>query len=72
LAAEGYDPTYGARPLKRVILRRLQNPLASELLKGALPEGGGVRVDHRDGEYLFERLAADEVGRTVVETEAVT
>jgi ATP-dependent Clp protease ATP-binding subunit ClpB len=34
LAAEGYGPTYGARPLKRVILRRLQNPLAAELLKG--------------------------------------
>jgi ATP-dependent Clp protease ATP-binding subunit ClpB len=68
LAAEGYDPTYGARPLKRVILRRLQNPLAAELLKGALPENGGVRIDHRDGDYLFERLGSEEVGKTVVET----
>jgi ATP-dependent Clp protease ATP-binding subunit ClpB len=72
LAAEGYDPTYGARPLKRVILRRLQNPLASELLKGALPENGGVRIDHREGDYLFERLAPDEVGRTVVQTAEVS
>ncbi len=72
LAAEGYDPTYGARPLKRVILRRLQNPLASELLKGALPEGGGVRIDYRDGEFLFDRLAPGDVGKTVVTTEAVS
>jgi ATP-dependent Clp protease ATP-binding subunit ClpB len=68
LAEEGFDPAYGARPLKRVILRRLQNPLASELLKGALPENGGVRIDHRDGDYLFERLGSEEVGKTVVET----
>lgn len=71
LAAEGYDPTYGARPLKRVILRRLQNPLASELLKGALPEHGGVRIDYRDGEFAFERLGPDEIEQTAVETEAV-
>jgi ATP-dependent Clp protease ATP-binding subunit ClpB len=72
LAAEGYDPTYGARPLKRVILRRLQNPLASELLKGALPENGGVRIDHRNGDYLFERLAPGEAGKTTIETAGVT
>ncbi|MBW3598206.1 MAG: ATP-dependent chaperone ClpB [Planctomycetes bacterium] len=71
LAAEGYDPTYGARPLKRVILRRLQNPLATELLKGALPEGGGVRIDCRDGEYIFQRVAPGEAGKTTVETVGV-
>ncbi len=44
LANEGYDPIYGARPLKRVIQRSLQNPLASLLLEGAVHEGEVVRV----------------------------
>jgi ATP-dependent Clp protease ATP-binding subunit ClpB len=44
LANEGYDPVYGARPLKRVIQRSLQNPLATLLLEGAVHEGETVRV----------------------------
>ena len=56
LAAEGYDPTYGARPLKRVIQRELQNPLASEILAGHITGDSGVRIDFRDGEFLFEPL----------------
>ena len=44
LANEGYDPVYGARPLKRVIQRSLQNPLASLLLEGGVHEGDTVRV----------------------------
>jgi ATP-dependent Clp protease ATP-binding subunit ClpB len=44
LVAEGYDPVYGARPLKRVIQRRIQNPLALELLEGHYAEGDLVRV----------------------------
>ncbi len=44
LAAEGYDPVYGARPLKRVIQRSLQNPLAGLLLEGAIHDGETVRV----------------------------
>jgi ATP-dependent Clp protease ATP-binding subunit ClpB len=44
LANEGYDPVYGARPLKRVIQRSLQNPLATLLLEGAVHEGDTVRV----------------------------
>src|SRR5262249_36984772 len=39
IAREGYDPTYGARPLKRVIQQQIQNPLASEILKGQFGEG---------------------------------
>ncbi|MGA2618160.1 MAG: ATP-dependent chaperone ClpB [Thermoguttaceae bacterium] len=60
IAAEGYDPTYGARPLKRVIQQRLQNPLAVELLKDELPEGSRVRIDYADGEFSFERAGASE------------
>jgi ATP-dependent Clp protease ATP-binding subunit ClpB len=53
LAAEGYDPVYGARPLKRVIQQRLQNALANEILAGNFPEGCKIRVDtQRDG-FVF-------------------
>ena len=48
---EGYDPAYGARPLKRVIQRRLQNKIATELLKREENEGGSIHVDHSDGEF---------------------
>jgi len=56
IADEGYDPAFGARPLKRVIQRKLQNPLATELLKGHFPEGSGIRVAYEDGEFVFQPL----------------
>ena len=56
IAAEGYDPVYGARPLKRVIQQRLQNPLATELLKGEFREGDCVKIDYRGGEFVFSRV----------------
>src|SRR6266404_3015134 len=49
LANTGYDPVYGARPLKRVIQRELQNPLANMLLSGAIKDGETVRVSVQDG-----------------------
>ncbi|MEA3407457.1 MAG: ATP-dependent chaperone ClpB [Chloroflexota bacterium] len=55
LAEEGFDPVYGARPLKRTIQRRIQDPLAMELLEGHFKEGDTVWVDFEDGEYVFER-----------------
>ncbi|GIK78619.1 MAG: chaperone protein ClpB [Actinomycetes bacterium] len=51
----GYDPTYGARPLKRVIQSRLVDPLALKLLEGEFTEGDTVRVEAREGELVFER-----------------
>ena len=45
IAAQGYDPTFGARPLKRVIQQRIQNRLATEILKGSISEGSSVRID---------------------------
>ena len=58
LASEGYDPVYGARPLKRVIQRSLQNPLAGLLLEGAVRDGDTVQVSaSRDGLLLNERVA---------------
>jgi ATP-dependent Clp protease ATP-binding subunit ClpB len=55
LAEEGWDPAYGARPLKRAIQRLVENPLALELLEGRFAEGDSVRVEARDGELVFER-----------------
>ena len=50
LAREGFDPVYGARPLKRVIQRNLQNPLAGHILEGSVKDGDTVRIDAgRDG-----------------------
>ncbi|MGC3969015.1 MAG: AAA family ATPase [Pirellulales bacterium] len=60
IAAKGYDPTYGARPLKRVIQQELQNPLATELLRGEFPAGSTIRVDAQDGEFAFSRATAEE------------
>ncbi|MFM7119152.1 MAG: AAA family ATPase, partial [Gammaproteobacteria bacterium] len=53
LVDEGYDPVYGARPLKRVIQKRIENPLASRLLRGEFGPGDRVAVDYRDGAYAF-------------------
>jgi ATP-dependent Clp protease ATP-binding subunit ClpB len=58
LAEEGWDPAYGARPLKRAIQRLVENPLARSLLEGEFREGDTVRVEARDGELAFGRAAA--------------
>ena len=52
----GYDPTYGARPLKRVIQKRLVDPLAMAILEGRFVPGDTVHVDGVDGEIVFERV----------------
>lgn len=60
LANEGYDPVYGARPLKRVIQRSLQNPLAELLLKGAIHDGDEVKISaNGDGLLINGKQAAD-------------
>jgi ATP-dependent Clp protease ATP-binding subunit ClpB len=60
LAEAGWDPTYGARPLKRAIQRMLENPLALRLLEGEFADGDTVRVDAQHGELVFERAGARE------------
>ena len=55
LAEAGWDPTYGARPLKRAIQRLVENPLALRLLEGEFAEGDTIRVDAQNGELVFER-----------------
>jgi ATP-dependent Clp protease ATP-binding subunit ClpB len=56
LAEAGWDPSYGARPLKRAIQRLVENPLAKALLEGRFAEGGAVRVDAAEGELVFETV----------------
>jgi len=53
IVSEGYDPAFGARPLKRVIQHRIADPLALEILQGKVQEGDHVLVDVRNGELTF-------------------
>ena len=55
LAEAGWDPTYGARPLKRAIQRLLENPLALRLLEGDYAAGDTVRVDAQHGDLVFTK-----------------
>ncbi len=69
LAEEGFDPLFGARPLKRVIQNRLQNELATSLLKGDFKEGDRITVGFDGSGYTFTRSAA---GGSSVESAMVT
>jgi len=62
LADEGYDPVYGARPLKRVIQRRVQDPLAMQILEGTFGEGDRVIVDWDGSAFLFRKGPVRENG----------
>ena len=53
LGAKGYDPAYGARPLKRVIQKSIQDPLAQEILSGHVKDGDAVEVGAKDGVFTF-------------------
>ena len=53
LGRVGYDPVYGARPLKRAVQRYLQDPLAEKLLGGEIPDGSTVRIDEGEGALTF-------------------
>jgi ATP-dependent Clp protease ATP-binding subunit ClpB len=63
LAQEGYDPTFGARPLKRTIQRLIQDPLALRLLEGEFTEGDTVKVDALGDEIAFSHAVAAEVAQ---------
>lgn len=55
IAAEGFDPVYGARPLKRVIQNEIENPLAQEILSGKFLPGDIIEVDATQGAFIFNR-----------------
>ena len=52
----GYEPAYGARPLKRTLQRYLENPLAEKIIRGEIKEGDRVRVEYENGNLVFERV----------------
>jgi ATP-dependent Clp protease ATP-binding subunit ClpB len=59
VAEAGWDPTYGARPLKRALQRLVENPLALRLLEGEFVEGDTVRVEAQNGELAFTKAVAE-------------
>ncbi len=59
VALEGFDPNYGARPLKRVMQSRIENPLASYLLEKEYPEGSIISIDHQVDSFVIEILDGD-------------
>ena len=65
LGNEGYDPVYGARPLKRLIQSEIQNEVARRLLAGEIGAGDTVKVDWLDNEFIFAKVAASEESSAV-------
>jgi len=63
LADEGYDPTFGARPLKRVIQQRLENAIAGKILEGGYADGDTVRVDYAGKTFSFGKVQAKVAAR---------
>jgi ATP-dependent Clp protease ATP-binding subunit ClpA len=64
ISAQGFDPQYGARPLKRAIQRLVENPLAEQVLRGSYPPGDTVHVDAVDGVIGFSPRVAGDVPPT--------
>jgi ATP-dependent Clp protease ATP-binding subunit ClpB len=58
LGDAGWDPAYGARPLKRAIQRLVENPLALRLLEGDFADGDTIRVDAQNGDLVFQKVEA--------------
>jgi ATP-dependent Clp protease ATP-binding subunit ClpA len=54
LAKEGYNPQYGARPLKRLIQNQILTPIANRMIENNMMSGGGVFVDEKNGEFVFD------------------
>ncbi len=70
IAREGYDPAFGARPLKRTIQKEIQNPLALKLLEGTFKPGTTLKVDFKDREFVFEAVPGEEQGVAAASTRA--
>ena len=59
LAKAGYDPSLGARPLRRAVQRLIEDPLSEKFLHGEIPPGSGILVDERDGALVFQSVVPD-------------
>jgi ATP-dependent Clp protease ATP-binding subunit ClpC len=60
LVREGYDRVFGARPLRRTVERRIENPLSKRILAGEFTDGDHVMVDYTDGEYVFNKTPVEQ------------
>jgi len=67
LAERGYDPVYGARPLKRVIQKIVETPLAKKIMAGEVPDGSSVRVGTDEQGLVFEITSPEQKGKEVLE-----
>ncbi|MYE46872.1 MAG: AAA domain-containing protein, partial [Chloroflexi bacterium] len=61
LGEKGFDPVFGARPLRRVIQEQVEDRLSDALIDGSYEPGDTIRADYRDGEVIFERMPREEV-----------
>ena len=61
LGEKGFDPVFGARPLRRVIQEQVEDRLSDSLIDGSYEPGDTIRADYRDGEVIFERMPREEV-----------
>lgn len=60
LAKVGFDPVFGARPLKRAVQQYLENPLAKQILEGKFAEGDTIVVDYQADDFSFDRQVAQQ------------
>jgi ATP-dependent Clp protease ATP-binding subunit ClpC len=69
LAEKGYDPTFGARPLRRAVMRYIEDPLAEEILRGTFPQGSTVRAkfDKEKEELYFVDASKDTADAQITE-----
>jgi ATP-dependent Clp protease ATP-binding subunit ClpB len=67
IADKGYDPAYGARPLKRTIQRLIQDPLAVKILEGEFKEGGQVKIDARGDVLEFSHGGSARIDESGIE-----
>jgi ATP-dependent Clp protease ATP-binding subunit ClpB len=67
LAERGYDPVYGARPLKRVIQKMVETPLAKKIMAGEVPDGSRLRLSTDEQGVVFEVSAPEERDKAVLE-----
>ena len=56
LADEGYDPVFGARPLKRIMQKQLINEISTKILEGDYQQGDSFKIDYRDKKLLLEKV----------------
>ena len=65
LAKDGYSPSYGARPLKRIVQTKILTPIANMMISRGVLEGGAVNVDFKEGHYTFDVRKGPERNRSV-------